>query len=267
MNKKEIQDFKKVVWGYYRAHKRDFPWRKRQTPYRVVVSEIMLQQTQAPRVVEKYNAFMQAFPRVEDLARAENREVLKLWSGLGYNRRALFLKRMAEVIVSEYNGKFPKTIKELKKLPGIGPYTAAAVYAFAYNKPHVCIETNIRTVFLYHFFAKTKRQVSDSELLPLIEEALDRENPREWYAALMDYGTYLKAVLPNPSRKSAHHTTQSKFKGSNREVRGTLMRVLVEKAQTLEGLKKHVTDTRVNTVLQGLVKEGLVQKRGNTYML
>ena len=265
--KKDIIEFQKVVWGYYNTHKRDFPWRKRQTPYRIIVSEIMLQQTQAPRVVEKYNAFLKAFPTIRKLAEASNKDVLRLWSGLGYNRRALYLKKMAEVVIKEYKGKFPHTSDTLRELPGVGPYTASAVCIFAYNRPEVCIETNIRTVFLHHFFSNTRRQVGDHELIPLIAKAIDVDNPREWYAALMDYGTYLKATVSNPSRKSKHHSKQSKFKGSDREVRGKILKALLNGKQSKEALIKKIKDTRTTRILEKLCSEGMVTKINTHYLL
>jgi A/G-specific adenine glycosylase len=187
----------------------------------------MLQQTQSSRVIPKYKAFLEAFPNARALAESSVRDVLSLWQGLGYNRRALLLKRTAEAIVTKYKGRFPKTQDELVALPGIGPYTASALMAFAYNTPTVMIETNIRAVFIHFFFPKSKK-VPDAKLLPLIEKYMDREKPREWYNALMDYGSMLKATVPNPSRKSKHHTKQSKFNGSMRQIRGAIIRLYTE---------------------------------------
>lgn len=265
----KVTEFKKAVWDYYQKEGRHtLPWRKTRDPYRILVSEIMLQQTQALRVVPKYREFIKKFPTLKKLREADTRELLKAWSGLGYNRRALYLKRTAEVIQEKYGGKFPKDFETLITLPGIGKYTASAILAFAYNKPVSFIETNIRSVFIYHFF-KNKKSVSDSAIFPYIEKTLEEKNPREWYWALMDYGSYLKKLNGNPSRASAHHFTQSKFKGSLREARGAILkRFLTSTHLRKKDLEKlGFESTRLTLAIDGLLKDGLLQKRGDFYML
>ena len=144
---KQIQAFQKEVWNYYKAHGRhDLPWRKTRDPYRILVSEVMLQQTQVPRVLEKYKEFLKAFPSVMALAAAKLSEVLKIWSGLGYNRRGKYLHDAAKIVVADHKGNMKKALAE--PLPGVGSYTRAAVRTFAYNEPHTMIETNIRTVYI-----------------------------------------------------------------------------------------------------------------------
>lgn len=190
MNLKERQFVRTIKSFYKKEGRHDLPWRQTTDPYKILVSEIMLQQTQVSRVLEKYKQFLKAFPTAKILAQAPQAEVVKLWSGLGYNRRARFLHQCAkEITVLK---QFPKTVEDLEKLPGIGHYTARAVATFAFNQPHVFIETNIRTVFVYHFFPK-KKAVSDTDILKLVEHTLDTKNPRQWYWALMDYGSYLKS--------------------------------------------------------------------------
>jgi A/G-specific adenine glycosylase len=188
-----------------------------------VISEIMLQQTQTYRVEPKYQAFLAALPTIQDLAHADLRTVLTLWQGLGYNRRGKFLHMLAQEVMRKHEGVIPDTPELLVQLPGIGKATAGSICAFAFNKPTVFIETNIRTVFLYHFFAG-QQGVDDRELFPLVAATVDQENPREWYYALMDYGVHLKKSLPNPSRSSKHHVIQSKFEGSDRQIRGAIPR-------------------------------------------
>lgn len=183
----------------------------------------MLQQTQVDRVIPYYKEFLRKFPTEEILAEAPLQEVLRTWQGLGYNRRAKMLHEAVKVITTIHQGVFPHTYSELIKLPGIGDYTAKAVRVFAFNEPEVMIETNIRAVMLHHFFPK-KNNVSDIPINRYIAKTLDMKNPREWYAALMDYGTYLKKTTPNPSRKSRHHTKQKPFKGSDREIRGAILK-------------------------------------------
>ncbi len=204
MTKKE-KVFAKVVRTYYKQHGRHIlPWRKTKNPYRIFVSEIMLQQTQVDRVIPKYKAFLKLFPSLVALADASLGEVLRAWQGLGYNRRAKMLHSCAKEIMESYTGKFPKDQKTLLSLPGIGPYTASAVMAFAYNEPVVLIETNVRTVFIHHFFSD-QTDVTDTEILALVDRTLDRKNPREWYYALMDYGSYHYRPTKNPYPASPFH--------------------------------------------------------------
>ncbi|MBN2178673.1 MAG: A/G-specific adenine glycosylase [Deltaproteobacteria bacterium] len=227
LSQDEITEFRKTVYHHWEYYGRDLPWRKTDNPYNIIVSEIMLQQTQVARVITKYEEFITTFPDIESLARAPLQQVLTVWHGLGYNRRALSLRKMAEEIVTLHDGRIPNNVTLLKTLPGIGNATAHAVCAFAFNQPVIFIETNIRTVFIHHFFS-TKGAVNDSDMLPLITQTLDSRNPRRWYNALMDYGASLKKGYPNPGRKSAHYKRQSPFKGSRRQVRGAVLSTLVE---------------------------------------
>ncbi len=266
--KDEFDLFIRAVKEFYKKHKRDFPWRLSPTPYRVFVSEMMLQQTQAERVVPYFNAFMDTFSTIESLAHAPLRDVLGLWQGLGYNRRARFLKECAQVVCTQYEGVFPTTLGDLMELPGIGPYTAGAIRVFALNTPEVFIETNIRTVYIHHFF-QNKKHVRDSDLLPIIKATLDTRNPRAWYSALMDYGSYLKKIHPNPSRRSAHHVSQMPFKGSRREVRGRVLRCITEHKQVLLSQVRSCGNEKYTAqeVLADLVSEGMVQKKGKYYIV
>jgi A/G-specific adenine glycosylase len=260
----QILAFRKTVYDHYRAHGRDLPWRMTSDPYHILVSEFMLQQTQVSRVIEKYGEFLRAFPDIESLARAPLREILNMWQGLGYNRRALSLKRAAEEVVSRYNGMLPASVASLISLPGIGNATACAVCAFAFNQPTVFIETNIRTVFIHHFF-RNKREVKDGEILPLAGQTLDRENPHLWYHALMDYGAALKRRHGNPNTKSAQYRRQGRFEGSNRQIRGVILRVLVRKERTSERDLIRGTSLPSGAVRRNLTqlqKEGLIVKQG-----
>lgn len=223
----------------------------------------MLQQTQVARVIPKYQAFLEQFPTLDRLKRASLASVLTSWQGLGYNRRAKYLWQLAQEVDA-----LPKTQAALEQLPGIGPYTAAAVCAFAYNQPVLMLETNIRTVYLYHFFPDASK-VNDKELLPLIEASLNQDQPREWYWALMDYGSYLKSVLPNPNRLSAHHTEQSTFTGSKRQVRGEILRVLSKRSLTKQELFATLTSNPeyFQVALEALIQEELVQQHGSLLSL
>lgn len=221
----------------------------------------MLQQTQVDRVVPKYRAFLAAFPTVRSLARALPRDVLRLWQGLGYNRRALYLHRAAQEIVRAHKGRVPSEKSVLEALPGIGSYTAGAICAFAFNTPVVCIETNIRRVYLHHFFAQ-QVNVSDARLMPYIEATLDRTRPREWYWALMDYGATLPKVLKhNPNRRSRQYAKQSSFEGSDRKLRGAIVRFsLAGKRMTLSALSQELkaSTPRIVRIVRQLRKEGFL---------
>lgn len=214
---------------------RDLPWRRTRDPYAVWVSEAMLQQTQVSRVDGRWQRWLARFPSVEALAAADQADVLAEWQGLGYNRRALALKRAAEA-VADQGGEVPSSVDALVKLPGIGPATAAGIRAFAFDLPAVYLETNVRTVFLHELFPDAER-VPDSALVPLVREACPEEGARRWYYALLDYGAHLKRTVPNPSRRSASHTRQSAFEGSRRQKRAALVRLLLEAREAgCEGL-------------------------------
>lgn len=257
----DIRAFQRTVRGYYKKNGRHtLPWRQTYSPYRILVSEIMLQQTQVERVIPKYKNFLKKFPTLSVLANAPLSAVLIEWQGLGYNRRAKMLQSAARAILTEHNGRFPKSKEELLALPGIGPYTASAIRVFAFNEPETLIETNVRSVFIHHFFPK-KKKVSDASLFPLIVASVDVQNPREWYSALMDYGSHVKQTVGNASRRSAHHVRQKPFKGSNRELRGTIMRELSKRKRSMTYLetlgfdKKHLLSQ-----LDSLRKEGMIQE-------
>lgn len=264
------RDFIRSVWRYYKANGRhNLPWRKTSDPYKIVVSELMLQQTQVVRVLPKYKEFLKQFPTVRRLAAAPLGDVLKAWQGLGYNRRAKFLWLTAQSVVGEHKGKFPTTFGGLKGLPGIGHYTAGAVMNFAYNEPYPLIETNVRTVYIQHFF-HNKNVVADSELAPIIEQTLDRSNSREWNWALMDYGVHLKTTVGNASVQSKAYKKQSMFKGSDREIRGAVLRVLSIAPQTNSTLTKelkNIEKNRLQLQLETLLSEGLIVKNKSGYCL
>jgi len=229
----------------------------------------MLQQTQVERVIEKYEWFIEAFPDVSSLAKAPLKDVLSAWQGLGYNRRAISLVKLAEVLVTEYDGTLPDNPEVLVKLPGIGHATAGSLCAFAFRKPSVFIETNIRRVFIHHFF-QDREGIRDDEIMPLVEATLYKANPRDWYYALMDYGSALKKSIVNPNRKSAHYTRQNAFEGSDRKIRGLILKVLVrETSMTEKDIGKAVDSDRerIKKVLSALIREGFIVKDGSTYRI
>lgn len=264
LNKKQISDFQKKVRVEGKRNFRIFPWRETMDPYRIFISEMMLQQTQAERAIEKYDAFIKRFSSIESLARASMKSVLKSWSGLGYNRRAKYVHDAANIIAREYGGIVPNGAEALLRLPGIGPASMSAIRAFAFNSYEPYVETNVRAVFIHHFF-NDERNVSDSKIESLVEQTADKKRIREWYWALLDYGFTLKKNHPNPSRKSKTYAKQSKFEGSERQVRGAVIRLLLEKSQKINQIKNKISDNRVEKVLNSLVKEGLVKKKQGFY--
>ena len=295
-----VRKFRRSVWNYWKKNGRhDLPWRKTKDPYKILVSEVMLQQTQVPRVIEKYKEFLHAFPNVETLARSNLADVLKVWSGMGYNRRGKYLRDAAIAIVRQYGGEIPCDAVSLRSLPGVGPYTASAVLVFAFNSPDTLIETNVRAAYIHHFFNASaalrlnlRARIADKELLPFIEATATGQDPRTWHWALMDYGSHLKKLHKNPSRASAHYVKQSKFEGSLRQVRGAILRELNKSA-----LSGHILCGRLNlpqkipqvkpaeigldrtrnlsgaalgtfeTALQSLERDGMIKKRSGKWRI
>lgn len=262
----KVAAFRRAVWNYYKKNGRhDLPWRKTRDPYRILVSEVMLQQTQVPRVIEKYKEFVAAFPTIRALARARLGAVLKVWSGLGYNRRGKYLHDAAKQLVLFSRGRVCIASDELRKLPGIGPYTAAAIRVFAFNEPDILIETNIRAALIHHFSQIWTRRVhiSDAELFPYAAAAARGQDPREWHSALMDYGAHLKRSGVRNNSRSAHYAKQSKFEGSVRQIRGLILRQLSRKPsrqparRRLAGCRR----SQVREALVGLERDGLIKKQ------
>lgn len=267
LNQNDIQQFQKHIWDFYKNQGRLFAWRNTGNPYYVVVSEIMLQQTQTYRVEPKFEQFITTFPNFEILAQASLRDVLSVWQGLGYNRRGMYLHKIAQEIVAQYNGLLPQSEAMLVTLPGIGKATASSICAFAFNMPTIFIETNIRTVFIHTFFNHVQ-EVSDQDLLPLIKATVDQKNPREWYYALMDYGVLLKKIYSNPSRKSAHYAKQSKFQGSNRQIRGKIIKLLTEHVRiSKEQLLLMIKDERAENILLQLCQEGFIKEEDDYFFI
>lgn len=258
-------DLTEILWDYYTHHGRDLPWRHEPfDPYCILVSELMLQQTQVQRVIPKYQAFLAAFPTIEQLAKAPLSAVLQQWQGLGYNRRAKYLHEAAKQLASQPK---PWTYDDLVACKGIGPNTAAAVCVYAYNEPRIFIETNIRTVLIHYLFPM-QETVRDSQLIEQLERIIDHEHPREFYWALMDYGTHLKQTEGNATRRSHHYKKQSAFTGSRREIRGKVIRLLTVAPTPLAELEQTLgTDKRLGEVLTALEHEGLIAQKGQRYQL
>ena len=266
------EDFLNTIITYYREQGRhDLPWRQPEAgetfaPYKILVSEVMLQQTQVVRVIPKYQTFLTRFPSLKALAIAPLSDVLVAWQGLGYNRRAKFLWESAQAVQRQYGTVLPSDQAALVRLPGIGHNTAGAVMAYAFNQPALFIETNIRTVYLHHFFAG-QTGVSDKAILGVLDETLDRQNPRVFYWMLMDYGSYLKQTVGNVSRASKGYVKQSKFGGSLRQIRGQVLRLLADGPKPTPELERLIGDDRLAAVLATLEREGLIICSGEQYRL
>jgi A/G-specific adenine glycosylase len=264
-----IVEFQQMVLSYYVKNGRKMPWRDTINPYHILVSEIMLQQTQVERVLKKFPEFIHIFPDFGALAAAPLADILAVWQGMGYNRRAIALQKCAILVMKNYRGHLPDKVETLETFPGIGRATAGSIAAFAFNKPVVFIETNIRRVFI-HFFFPGSATVGDAEILPLVEQTLYRKNPRIWYWALMDLGTYLKNTVSNPNRRSSHYSRQSSFNGSDRKIRGHILKILLEE-HFMEDLDFDVRlgedPVRIRRILVTLESEGFIQRTVNGYQL
>lgn len=255
----QIAEFQQLVLRKGNELYREMPWRSDTNPYNVLLSEVMLQQTQVSRVLQKFEEFKIAFPTLQDLAQADFQDVLAHWSGLGYNRRAKFLHQTAQQIVQM--DTFPTEATLLQKCPGIGENTAASILVYAFNQPLVFLETNVRTVLIYHFFQEKREKIEESVLKHLAEQVLYKQNPRQWYWALMDYGTYLKKTVGNFNKQSQKHITQSKFEGSFRQKRAAVLRLLLQKGPltTTEIAELEALDVVLtNQLIESLLKDTLV---------
>lgn len=268
MTPAKIRAFRNAVFAHYKRQGRHaLPWRESHDPYRVLVSEVMLQQTQVERVIAYYAAWIKKYPTVRTLSKASLSEVLSLWQGLGYNRRAKMLHEAAKAVVHSYKGKMPGKVVELEELPGVGPYTARAVAAFAYNQDVVFIETNIRTVVMHHFFNKPEQgptllKIDDREILRILEKALPKGRAREWYSALMDYGSHLKRSGIKLNARVKGYAKQKKFEGSDRQARGAILKALVLGPKSADLLIHTFGPSRrmqMKHALASLAKEGMIE--------
>jgi A/G-specific adenine glycosylase len=262
-----LHQFTLHVISFYQYHRRELPWRNTTDPYRILVSEMMLQQTQVDRVIPKYLHFVAVFPDFSTLAAASQKDVLCAWQGLGYNRRAQALHSIAHRVIDTYCGTLPSTVEELAKFPGIGKATASAIVVYAHNVPLVFIETNIRRVFI-HFFFQDSHHITDDRIKPLVAATLWKENSRDWYNSLMDYGSLLKNRVPNPNVRSSVYQKQSPFQGSDRQLRGQILKKLLTGAEmTGEALAKELEadPIRLAQILSAMHREGLITSHASLW--
>ena len=263
LNCQDIQLFRERIFDFYQSNRRSFPWRETTDRYAVMVSEIMLQQTQAERVAGKFTAWMLRFPNIEILASASLKEVLLLWSGLGYNSRGQRLQGCAKVIMERFNGVVPATPELLKTLPGIGEYTCRSIPVFADNLDAAAVDTNIRRIIMHEF--ALPEDTSKQEIQALAEQLLPQGRSREWHNALMDYGSLFLT-----SRNTAIRplTKQSKFQGSKRWYRGRLIKDLIHsECMFLEEIEAKYADCPWNLqeIVSDLISEGLVEQNESAH--
>lgn len=276
----DLSAFTALVREQGRLHYRSLPWRDTGDPYAIWISEVMLQQTQVSRVEGRWEEWLKRFPSVGALADAQLNEVLVVWQGMGYNSRAKRLQECAQIICQEHGGIIPRDYDALVALPGIGPATAAGIRAFAFDEPGVYLETNVRSVFIHELFPE-REQVADSELIPLVRQTCPPagQDVRGWYYALLDYGAHLKKTLPNPSRRSKHHSRQSEFQGSNRQKRSFVLRCVLESPKTALQLQEaldafelaagrpRVAPAELSRILEKLEEEGLIQQKSDLWLV
>ncbi len=262
LTSQEITAFQKKILEWYEKNQRSLPWRHNRDPYRILISEVMLQQTQVARVIEKYQLWMHSFPTIQELANASTRDVLSHWSGLGYNRRALFLHRLAKELVETYDGKFPESEKVLLSLPGIGKYTARALLCFAFDQQIAVVDTNIKKIILTQF--PQAKDVSEREIEEIAGSLLPEGKAYEWNQALMDYASMELKNIAHP-----RVAKQKPFQQSDRLYRGEILRILLKNSSLSENdlyrevcKKKEVERTRFERILSGMVREDLLKRQG-----
>lgn len=278
MTDRELARFRRRVWRWYRAHgRRALPWRRTRDPYRILVSEFMLQQTQVSRVVPKYRAWLKRYPTLQALARAPLPGVLRQWQGLGYNRRALYLHQLAQRVVRRHRGVLPRTVPELRQLPGVGEYTAQALLVLAFDAPQAMVETNIRKALVHEFFPR-RRRVPESAIRTVAAALLDQRRPRDWNLALMDYGAahFTAGAGYNPNRRTAGYHRQAPFAGSQRQLRGAVLRAaLARRPVRLRELRQELLTRglspaavkKLPQVMRQLVQEGFLVYASGSYQV
>ncbi|MCX6663249.1 MAG: Fe-S cluster assembly protein HesB [Euryarchaeota archaeon] len=259
-----IQEFQKKVFSFYQKNKRELPWRKTTDPYKILLSELMLQQTQVNRVILYYDKWIARWPAIDALASATRAEVLQEWMGLGYNTRAINLHKAARKIVTEFDNDVLEAMKQYTEIPGVGRYTSQAVKIFSTNADLVTVDTNIRRIFIKEFHLPDK--VSDKELWGLAEQCLPKGRSREWHNALMDYGAlHLTAQKTGIKPK----TQQSRFEGSDRQIRARILRYLLKETMSLSELEKTfgIEQMRLRRILDKMVTEKIIVNKNNSYQL
>jgi A/G-specific adenine glycosylase len=259
-----IKEFQKKVFSFYKKNERMLPWRKTTDPYKILLSELMLQQTQVNRVILYYEKWITRWPTIHALASASRVEVLQAWMGLGYNTRAMNLHKAARKIVTQFDSDVLEAMKQYKEIPGVGRYTSQAVQIFSTNADLVTVDTNIRRIFIKEFHLP--ETVSDKELWRLAEQCLPKGRSRKWHNALMDYGAlHLTAQKTGIKPK----TQQSRFEGSDRQLRARIIRILLQNDESLMNISRilNVERSWLQRILEKLISEDIILKKNNRYYL
>ena len=262
LNKQHIELFREKIFDFYRLNGRSFPWRQTTDRYAVMISEIMLQQTQAERVVPKFEAWLQQFPDIPHLASAPLQQVLWFWSGLGYNSRAVRLQRCASIIMDSFGGIVPGEPAILKTFPGIGEYTCRSIPVFADNLDTAAVDTNIRRIMIHEL--GLPEDISPTKLQQEAEALVPSGRSRDWHNALMDYGSL---VLTSKKTGIRPLTKQSRFQGSKRWYRGKLIKELINSdGMFLEEVSEKYASCPwdLDEIINNLISEGLVERQKST---
>lgn len=263
---KQISDFQEKIWSFWKNNQRDLPWRKTQDPYKIFISELMLQQTQVDRVITKYKEFLEKFPNQESIINASDADIIRMWKGLGYNKRALYAKKAMVYLQKHFGGKFPGNEKDLKKLPGVGEYTARAILSFALHQKVTLIDTNIRQV-IQNEFSKEK-ELPEHAVFLIAKKVLPKEKTWEWHQALMDYN----ALFLSKTKIKKKNSNKIPFKETNRFVRGKIIDLLRENSYSeinlivsMKKFKKSKKDVII--AVESLMKDNLIVSKTHQYML
>jgi A/G-specific adenine glycosylase len=260
----KVTQFQNKILQYYKKNGRDLPWRNTTDAYNILISELMLQQTQVSRVIDYYTTWLKTWPTIQHLAQANFKDVLQAWMGLGYNTRGINLHKASKIIVQHYNADVIAAMDEYKKIPGVGKYTSQAVKIFSTNADIVTVDTNIRRIFIHEF--DLSQDISDSELWSIAQHCLPKGKSRQWHNALMDYGAmYLTSKKTGISPK----TKQSTFEGSDRQIRAQILRDLLNTPLTIHDLTQHYDHTtdRLLKILEKMKKQGIIKKEKEKYLL
>ena len=270
LSKRAIRVFQNRIFSWWARNKRDLPWRHTHDPYTILVSEVMLQQTQVSRVIAKYEEFLYFFPDVYTLSHATAAKVLRVWRGMGYNRRALYLRKAAKMVVEKWKGEFSESERQLSTLPGVGTYTARALLVFAFKKQIWAVDTNIRKI-ITHFFFKGKPQ-KESVIDDVAQQLVPENKSWEWHQALMDYAALRLRDVKRPfaqGKFSKKLRRSIPFRETNRFYRGRIVDRLrggqVGEKKLLKELvgTYHKSEDLFQTILVGLERDGLIARTKN----
>ncbi len=266
LSRKKIIDFQDMIFTWWATNRRDLPWRHTHNPYHILVSETMLQQTQVNRVIQKYTEFLDIYPTLYDMAGSTASDIIRIWKGLGYNKRALYLFKSAQTIRDTYRGVIPNREQDLLTLPGVGKYTARAILVFAYKHDVAMVDTNIRRIITHHFFAGEKQD--DRIIQRVADELVPAGRSWEWHQALMDYGA-LQLQHEVPKQKKRTKSSAVPFARTNRFLRGRIIDALRVAPASEDEITETMmmqyerTSSEISHALEGLIRDGMIHRPGD----